>query len=123
MGACIIRNDLIPDSFDAEARAAIHGLRFARDMGFSCEELEGDVRSIVQKLSGSGVDRLSIGGIIADGKALSGFFQQCQFKFITRKGNQAAHYLAKHGFTLENDKFWIEEGCEKARKHLVFDAE
>ncbi|MBA0622840.1 hypothetical protein Godav_008343 [Gossypium davidsonii] len=78
-------------------------------MGFSCVELEGDVRSIVQKLSGSGVDRSSIGAIIADGKALFGFFQQCQFKFITRKGNQAAHYLAKHGFTLENDKFRIEE--------------
>ncbi|MBA0690899.1 hypothetical protein Goari_008552 [Gossypium aridum] len=76
MGACTIRNDFIPDSFDAEARAAIHGLRFY----------------------GS-----SIGAIIADGKALFGFFQQCQFKFITRKGNQAAHYLAKHGFMLEND--------------------
>lgn len=32
MGACTIRNDFVPDSFDAEARAAIHGLRFARDM-------------------------------------------------------------------------------------------
>ncbi|MBA0807340.1 hypothetical protein Gohar_023150 [Gossypium harknessii] len=41
-------------------------------MGFSCVELEGDVRSIVQKLSGSGVDRSSIGAIIADRKALFG---------------------------------------------------
>ncbi|MFQ6638861.1 hypothetical protein Gotur_014897 [Gossypium turneri] len=75
-------------------------------MGFSCVELEGDVRSIVQKLSGSGVDRSSIGAIIADGKALFGFFQQCQFKFITRKGNQAAHYLAKHGFTNDDADYF-----------------
>lgn len=77
--------------------------------------LEGEVRSIVQKLSGSGVDRSSIGAIIADGKAHSGFFQQCRFKFITRKGNRAAHYIAKHGFTLENDKFWIDEVPQQVR--------
>lgn len=46
MGACTIKNDFIPDSFVVKARAAIHSLRFARDMGFSCVELEGDARCL-----------------------------------------------------------------------------
>ncbi|MBA0554390.1 hypothetical protein Golob_013497 [Gossypium lobatum] len=65
MGACTIKNDFVPDSIAVKARAAIHSLRFARDMGFSCVELEGDARSIIRKLSGS--DRV-LGLNIADGK-------------------------------------------------------
>ncbi|MBA0584187.1 hypothetical protein Gorai_015012 [Gossypium raimondii] len=112
MGACTIKNDFVPDSLFVKARAAIHSLRFARDMGFSCVELEGDARSIIRKLSGS--DRV-LGLIIADGKALSGFLQRCQFTFIPREGNQVAHCQAKHGFTLDSENFWIEDVLAQAR--------
>ncbi|MBA0796496.1 hypothetical protein Gohar_007259 [Gossypium harknessii] len=106
MVACTIKNDFVPDLFVVKARAAIHSFRFARDIGFSCVELEGDTRSIILKLSGS--DRV-LGLIIADGKALSRFLQRCQFTFIPREGNQVAHCHAKHGFTLDSENFWIED--------------
>ncbi|PPD89816.1 hypothetical protein GOBAR_DD13234 [Gossypium barbadense] len=69
-------------------------------------------RSIIRKLSES--DRV-LGLIIADGKALSGFLQRCQFTFIPRAGNQVAHYHAKHGFTLDSENFWIEDVLAQAR--------
>ncbi|MBA0645182.1 hypothetical protein Goklo_013310 [Gossypium klotzschianum] len=74
MGSYTIRNDIVPDLFDAKARAAIRGLRFATDMRFSYIEIEGDSHSIIRKISGKQLDRSSISVIIEDGTTLPRVF-------------------------------------------------
>nr|KJB68815.1 hypothetical protein B456_011G183700 [Gossypium raimondii] len=77
MGACVIKNDFVHDSFDAEARAAVHALKFANNLGFTSIELEGDSKMVIQKLADLRPGRSNVRAIIADGKALALGFNVC----------------------------------------------
>ncbi|KAK5794325.1 hypothetical protein PVK06_035547 [Gossypium arboreum] len=62
---------IVHDSFDTEARAAVHALKFANNLGFTSIKLEGDSKMVIQKLADLRPDRSNVRAIIADGKALA----------------------------------------------------
>ncbi|MBA0829777.1 hypothetical protein Goarm_014359, partial [Gossypium armourianum] len=88
-GVCSRLTLQLPIAFAREALAAVHGLRFALEIGFLFVILE----------SGSKLEA----------KELSKLFVDCQFNFIARLGNQAAHAMAQDGMRRMEDCFWVEE--------------
>ncbi|KAK8992980.1 hypothetical protein V6N11_049038 [Hibiscus sabdariffa] len=92
-----------------EALAAIHGLRFALDLGCMLVVLESDSLIIISKLR-SVVDDLSIlRPYIADTRSVSQAFAYCRFAFTPRSGNEVAHCLAHLGKDSIVKMFWFEE--------------
>lgn len=56
MGDCSRLTYQVPTIFTAEALVVVHGLRFALELGFLPIILEGDSRSVIQKLTGNSDD-------------------------------------------------------------------
>ncbi|KAK8478720.1 hypothetical protein V6N12_011644, partial [Hibiscus sabdariffa] len=81
LGSCFIPSINVLSPFAAEAVAAIHGLRFALDLGCMHVVLESDSLTIISKLR-SVVDDLSIlRSYIADARLVSQAFASCRFDF------------------------------------------
>ncbi|KAL4369617.1 hypothetical protein GQ457_05G031680 [Hibiscus cannabinus] len=90
-------NSDINSAFEAEALAAVQGLDFAKDLGFHQLIVEGDSRTVINKLSHPELDRSNIHPFISDAKHLSRSFQSCRFTFVCRDENKVAHILASLG--------------------------
>lgn len=67
----------------AEAMATLHGLQFAKDMGFSRVILESDSRIVIRKFQRNEEDYSALRPTW-DVKALSTCFEACHFKFTPR---------------------------------------
>lgn len=65
--------------FAAETKAVIHGLRFAKDLGFLSIVLEGDSRTVINKLNSHEQDFSDISALIWSAKELSKEFHTCIF--------------------------------------------
>ncbi|MBA0700676.1 hypothetical protein Goari_027497 [Gossypium aridum] len=63
-GACSCITLQLPTAFAGEALAAVHGLRFALEIGFLFVILESDSKSVIQKLITSSEDLLEISALI-----------------------------------------------------------
>ncbi|GMJ01877.1 hypothetical protein HRI_003856900 [Hibiscus trionum] len=79
-------------------------------MGLPEVVVEGDSRSIIQKLVSQTADLSSVRSIISDARQLASNFRHCRFTFVGRTGNEAAHAMAIEGRTGLVDCFWVEDG-------------
>ena len=85
-----------------EASAAICALQLAQQIGFLKVEIEGDARGVIRKLQGVKEDLSPIGTLVDVAKSRTKSF--CKFILTRRKGNMAAHWLAKYRLKLQGDK-------------------
>ncbi|KAL4291617.1 hypothetical protein GQ457_14G019080 [Hibiscus cannabinus] len=93
MGASVKTQSGSSSVFMAEAKAAIHGLTFAADLGFHHVILESDLKTLVRKVVNKEDD----------------FSEIRVFCFTPRQGNRVAHAIAAIGRKLGFDQDWIEE--------------
>ncbi|KAL4280426.1 hypothetical protein GQ457_03G011070 [Hibiscus cannabinus] len=83
--------------FMEEAKAAIHGLTFAADLGLHHVILENDSKTLVRKVVSKEDDFSEIRVVVADLKNIAKKFVGCQFCFTPRQGNRVAHAITAIG--------------------------
>ena len=88
---------------DAEATAAREAVTFAREIGISDAEVEGDSLTICNALKNRYSIFVSISDIIDEAHLLAGAFQQISFSHVKRDGNRATHMLAHRALDLQED--------------------
>ncbi|MBA0877753.1 hypothetical protein Goshw_026330 [Gossypium schwendimanii] len=89
----------------AEAIAALHGLQFASDMGFSHVILESDSKLTIKNLTFPGGDYSETRSVTFDVKVWARSFSGCRFEFTARQGNSVTHALAEEGMRRLEDCF------------------
>ncbi|GMI69891.1 hypothetical protein like AT3G25270 [Hibiscus trionum] len=99
----------ISSPFEAEAQALIHGLEFAKDLGFLSVEVEGDARTVIKKMNETSLDRSRIRSFIIDAKQMAQGFHRCRFTFTGRNGNAVARAMAVLGRRDTEDRFWVDK--------------
>ncbi|KAK1552567.1 hypothetical protein Q3G72_019260 [Acer saccharum] len=92
----------------AEALAVYRGLCFARDSGLLPCLVEFDAQMVVKIVNSGSVPLSDIGLLISDILLFLRDHPGCKVVFTSRKNNFVAHGLAKIGFSLSCDKFWME---------------
>lgn len=83
--------------FMAEAKAVVHGLKLATDLGFQHLIIESDSRSIITKINSKQNEMSEISALTWEAKAMARQFHSCIFQFVGREGNRAAHLVAREG--------------------------
>ncbi|KAK8634969.1 hypothetical protein V6N13_022847 [Hibiscus sabdariffa] len=89
--------DGVADVFIAEALACKTTVSFTIDLGFRLVQFEGGSLSVIKKLNSDIPDKSVISPIISDTKGASKNFELLTFSYVSRKGNEPAHELAKLG--------------------------
>ncbi|KAK5836422.1 hypothetical protein PVK06_012210 [Gossypium arboreum] len=67
--------------FASETLAVVRGFRFAFDIGFLSVMLEGDSRSVIDKINDSPEDLSEISALIWEAKEVSKSFRDCRFSY------------------------------------------
>jgi hypothetical protein len=75
-------------------------------LGFAKVVLEGDSLEVVKALQMEGPCWSRFGLMINDAKILLNSLQEWRVYHVKRMGNKAAHILAKHGLTVDEDQLW-----------------
>jgi hypothetical protein len=75
-------------------------------LGLSKIVLEGDSLEVVKALQMEGPCWSRFRLMINDAKLLLNSLQEWRVCHVKRMGNMAAHKLAKHGLTVDEDHFW-----------------
>ncbi|KAG8489751.1 hypothetical protein CXB51_017986 [Gossypium anomalum] len=86
-----------PSVFSAEAVACLQALKLGLQLGLREIEVEGDSRTIIQKLQEEKEDRFEISMYIKDAQYLSCHFNLCVFLFTNREADRVAYCLAQEG--------------------------
>ncbi|MFQ6653611.1 hypothetical protein Gotur_024923, partial [Gossypium turneri] len=86
MGSGISLHSNVLDAGLAEALACYQGLIFAKEMGFTKLEVEGDARVVIEKINQEEIGRADLDSIIADIKALE-----------------------REGYSRSENTFWMED--------------
>ncbi|KAH1121998.1 hypothetical protein J1N35_005158 [Gossypium stocksii] len=94
MGSRFQGHNLVYSDVIAEALAALHGLQFALDLGFTNVILESDSRLVFKNIQQLNEDYSETRPFTWDAKNLARKFHFCRFQFIAREGNGAAHAMA-----------------------------
>lgn len=97
MGVCSYPHTEVADAFVAEARAYERALSFTSKMGFRRILVEGDSRTIINKLQAKKEDRFILRAIISNIKILESFMEEVSYHFLHREANMAAHIRTKEG--------------------------
>ncbi|XP_038997790.1 uncharacterized protein LOC120122757 [Hibiscus syriacus] len=105
MGAYRKETKRITSAFSVEAQAALHAIQFSLELGFGRVIIEGDSKSVINKLS----SLEEISAWIWEARRRAEGFHACSFRFTPRNGNHAAHLLAHDTGSGELDRYWIEE--------------
>ncbi|MBA0660772.1 hypothetical protein Goklo_012739, partial [Gossypium klotzschianum] len=84
LGACSWLTNQVSTMFAAEALAVVCGLRFAYDMGFLLVMLDGDSKSVIDKINDSLEDLSKISALIWEAKEVSKFFRDSRFRYNAR---------------------------------------
>jgi ribonuclease HI len=86
----------LPHSVEAvEASVARSAIQFAKDLGFTAIDLEGDSKTIVEFLQLTTPYTTIYGNIIDDISQIAKGLQSVHFMHVKREGNVMAHLLAK----------------------------
>ncbi|MBA0753251.1 hypothetical protein Gogos_021786 [Gossypium gossypioides] len=109
LGSGVRRNTYVATAFSAEALACVQALEFAMKMGFQHIEMEGDSRTTIVKAQKCALDRPEIGIHIEEIKRLATKFHFIYFQYVDTEANGVAHTIAKAGFPLTENHFWVEE--------------
>ncbi|MBA0712974.1 hypothetical protein Golax_012039 [Gossypium laxum] len=83
----------------AKAVAVIHGLRFAKELGFLSIIVEEDSRSVASKINNHEQGFSDISALTWFAKEIAKEFQACAFHFIGRYGNKIAYAMAQEGLS------------------------
>lgn len=86
---------LAPNALVAEAFAVRDALHFARSMLISLVVIESDCAVLVDAIQQQKIIRKEIHPILQDIQNISTSFQLCEFTWVNRKANRAAHEIAK----------------------------
>ncbi|KAK8505002.1 hypothetical protein V6N12_032960 [Hibiscus sabdariffa] len=97
VAACSYPHSGVADVFIAEALACKTTVSFTIDLGFRLVQFEGGSLSVIKKLNSDIPDKSVISPIISDTKGASKNFELLTFSYVSRKGNEPAHELAKLG--------------------------
>ncbi|KAK8502459.1 hypothetical protein V6N13_130491 [Hibiscus sabdariffa] len=98
----------IADAFIAEAVACEKAVSFAIELGFHSVLIEVDSLTVIKKLNSTLADKSIISPIICDIRAKCASFEAITFSFVGRRGNEAAHVLARVGLQYSEPRYWIE---------------
>lgn len=79
--------------FVAEAMVCLQAILLGLDLGLLVVEIEGDARSVIQKLQAQEEERFELEIYIKDSKKLCLGFGSCCFRFTHRESNKFAHVL------------------------------
>ena len=99
----------LPHSVEAvEASAARSAIQFAKDLGFTAIDLEGDSKTIVEFLQLTTPGTTIYGNIIDDISQIAKGLQSVHFMHVKREGNVMAHLLAKRARFNKPYETWME---------------
>ncbi|XP_016743109.2 uncharacterized protein [Gossypium hirsutum] len=70
MGSGVTHHGNVSDAFMAEAVACFQGLLFAKETGFTTVEVEGDSRTVIEKINQEGFGRADLDSVILDIKSM-----------------------------------------------------
>ncbi|KAL4377484.1 hypothetical protein GQ457_02G021740 [Hibiscus cannabinus] len=99
----------VSDPEMAEARACEQAVSLAQDLGFRRVIFEGDALNVISKLNNLASDLSEISVILKNIHDQRSSFLSLSFLHVKRKGNEAAHLLAKEGRKFASKRVWIEE--------------
>ena len=91
-----------------EASAARSAIQFAKDLGFTAIDLEGDSKTIVEFLQLTTPCTTIYGNIIDDISQIAKGLQSVHFMHVKREGNVMAHLLAKRAHFNKPYETWME---------------
>ena len=109
-------------ALEAEAKVFEAGLLLARDIGIQDVILEGDSLVIFNALCEVSLPPSSVASIVIGMLDLCKVFWRIEFSHVKRKGNRAAHLLAKHAVGIDDFIVRMEENpcfLERALSHDV----
>ncbi|GMI85899.1 hypothetical protein HRI_002259200 [Hibiscus trionum] len=121
IGAARREIQAIPSAFTAEARAVLHGISFAMDIGCTSVQVESDSLTVIKNLKSKDIDRSEIGAITWDIKSEARRLRFCEFLFTPRSGNRAAHALASEYKSEVAEEYWLEEVPYEVRSAVDMD--
>ncbi|KAL4334903.1 hypothetical protein GQ457_07G009690 [Hibiscus cannabinus] len=121
LGAAHRTNASVRTAFEAEAIAVCQGLQFGEEIGCRDVLVEGDSRSVMQKLNSSVADVSILCPIITTTKALACRFRSCRFLFTGRNSNKVAHAMARVGRLEPVDGYWIENAPPDVLSAMAID--
>ncbi|XP_038997354.1 leucine-rich repeat protein 2-like [Hibiscus syriacus] len=93
-----------------EALAVKHAVEFTANMGFHRIILEGDSRTVMNKLQSGQPDYSETNTWIGDTNMKATSFHTSMYQFTPRSGNLVAHLLAADKTLGEEDRYWVEDG-------------
>lgn len=105
-----------------EGAALIQLLRWARCLCFDRIIVEGDNLYLMSSLAKDVIDDASEWRMLRrDIWYLGSMFLEIQFLHVKREGNQVAHALARHAWTIDSDVHWVEDIPEFMTKLVAAD--
>ncbi|MFQ6638869.1 hypothetical protein Gotur_016688 [Gossypium turneri] len=119
MGSGVTHHGNISDAFMAEAVACFQGLLFAKETGFTTVEVEGDSRTVIEKINQEGFGRADLDSIILDIKSMGRFFHQLRFRHVRRDANRVAQFIAREGNSRSENSFWMEDFPSAVRDMVI----
>ncbi|KAH1065444.1 hypothetical protein J1N35_030431 [Gossypium stocksii] len=90
-------------------------------LGLKDVEIEGDYRTVIQKLQDERKDRSDIEVLIKDTKQLCSRFEVCSFRFIPRDSNKVAHFVAKVGLKKRESTYLLNTVVTEAAELVLED--
>ncbi|CAL9022256.1 unnamed protein product [Prunus brigantina] len=109
MAACVKRIEACYGARQTELVAAIEGLRFALDMGFTDVVLEMDAQDCINGILSAAEYNGPDGLLFQEVKSLLNYFRAVFCQWTPRGGNKVAHSLAQFAISCSDFISWIEE--------------
>ncbi|XP_052484349.1 uncharacterized protein LOC128039806 [Gossypium raimondii] len=119
IGSGVTHHGNILDAFLAEAIACFQRLLFAKETGFTKVEVEGDSRTVIEKINQEGFDRAYLDSVITDIKSIGRTFHRIRFKHARREANRVAHFIAREGNSKSENTFWMEDISTAVRDMVI----
>ena len=89
-----------------EATAIRAAMQLGKEAGWRKIEIQSDCKSVIDCILTVSCNNCNCAVILEDIQKLREFFDQCNFSFIYREGNEVCHRLAKFALKLVNDVYW-----------------
>lgn len=87
-------------------------------MGFRRILVEGDSRTVINKLKSREDDRSILGSIIQNIRMMGRNMEKITYQFVRREANMVAHVLATEGL---EPHFWVEEAPIQVERTVKMD--
>ena len=81
-------------------------MKLGKEAGWRKIEIQSDCKSVIDCILTVSCNNCNYAVILEDIQKLREFFDQCNFSFIYREGNEVFHRLVKFAFKLVNNVYW-----------------